>query len=819
MTKDFSQYSNIIERFRGQVTDSDFEANFLHATKNIAKTDRFLLKMEVKRLAQPCTRLIDLRGHVDGECKPFEEDSRTHFLDDIAVKVFKENVRAYGSYTFGVYEAVNNTENNFRVIYQREKAGDIAPAIASTDNPKVLEKLQYPAKFYQFGHYFNRKEERMNFAIPLIVILQGEQMGEVQLEATSSDVSITGVRFRFNETQKIAVGDVVLIEFTGLTQEFQFGNQRIFEYKVENISLEDKVQFIGASRILNKEKDGFTQFLKGFIQGNKRRYKINLDNTIAALKSRSLEQFSLPKSNELPIFIEAKDGQFLPRYALTSNNNQNQFQYWQNEAKQSNLHCLVSSERIERLLRVDKLGRTLLVYSFVHQSQGRNFFYTADEKQLSQDNAFMKQFIGFAASKPSFMVTQLQILPVDQTKAVSPLTLANVLPKKDEYLNLPPSEEVKRIVSSLPYVVVATDVSDSVSHADYAQLNFDDIETSKLKSFGHKRLATPPVVDEIGINYRNQRQEPRFKYKTPVVVEAEGVTWTGISQDFSVSGIKVHLDKSAVLTKGEIVELTFPKLQKITSSFELKSLPYEVMRINKKKNILNLRVHVQKHQHIGRAFFKVLIEKNKDKLTKDEYADMTPGLAKALRSIYARSVTIPTLFIQTSGSRYKIESIGCSNAQQPFLSQMRALSDRPNHYNLYPLLNNQQATSLLSNTLKKLLATDAPIIDTLYISIKHDSELIEEAVTSKLESELKTTKLKKMFIDKALKSGSFYCFRVKLSRAAEPDMEHLNPELSYIGSYAIHRGKQIEQDIWSVAGVIQCFDITQEVILRHQLLA
>ena len=267
-----------------------------------------------------------------------------------------------------------------------------------------------------------------------------------------------------------------------------------------------------------------------------------------------------------------------------------------------------------------------------------------------------------------------------------------------------------------------------------------------------------------------------------------------------------------------MVHLTFPALQKITSSFDLKSLPYEVMRINQKKNIINLRVYVEKHQHIGRAFFKVLIEKNKSKLTPDEYAMMIPGLAKAMRSMYANTVKTPTLFVQTSGSRYKIDAFGSSSDNHKLLSEMRGLSDRPGHYNLYPLLNNQQSISMMNNTLKKLQASDAPVIDTLYIAVKHGSELIDQAVTTKLESELQTIKLRQMFIANAQKKGSFYCISVRLSRADEPDMEHLNPELSYIGSYAIHRGKQIEQDIWSVVGVIQCFDITQEVLLRHQLL-
>ena len=814
MTKDFSQHAKIIERFRGEVKQADFEANFLSATKSLAKTERFLLKMEIKRLAQPCTRLIDLRGHVDGDCKAFEDDNRTHYLDELAIKVYQESANAYGAYTFGVYEAVNNTENNFRVIYQREKAGKLTPAVNSTDSLKVQEKLHYPAKFIALGDFHNRHEERMNFAIPVIATLANEQ----RLEATSSDISVSGVKFRFNEMQKVAVGDVIKLEFTGLNQEFQFGSQSVFEYQVKNIALEDKIQLIGAQRILDKEKDGFKQFLKGFIQGNKRRYKINLDNTITALKSRSLEQFALPKINELPVFVEAKDGKFVPRFALTCNNNQAVYQYWQNEAKQSTLFNLIDSDRIDRLLRADKLGRSLLVYSFVHQSQGRSYFYTADEKQLAQDEAFIKPFLGFAASKSTFAVTMLSIIAVDKYKATASLTLANTLAKKDAYLDMPISEEVQGILSGLPYIVVATDVTNKLVHADYKQFSFENIATAKLKAFGHKRLVSPPVMDEVGVNYRNQRQEPRFVYKTPVEVEAEGVKWTGEAQDFSVSGLKVHLDKSAVLTKGEIVNISFPNLQKITSSFDLKSLPYEVMRINKKKNILNLRVHVERHQHIGRAFFKVLIEKNREKLKKDEYADMIPGLAKALRAIYAKSTSVPSLYVQTSGSRYKVETLAASNEQTPFLNRLKQLSDRPRHHNLYPLLHHPEAANLINVTLKKLQASDAPASETLFISIKHDVEFVDKAVTAKLASELDSPKLKKLFMTNARKNGEFYCVQIKLSRAAEPDMEHLNPELSYIGSYAIHRGKQIEQEIWSVAGVMQCFDITQEVIYRHQLL-
>ena len=105
-----------------------------------------------------------------------------------------------------------------------------------------------------------------------------------------------------------------------------------------------------------------------------------------------------------------------------------------------------------------------------------------------------------------------------------------------------------------------------------------------------------------------------------------------------------------------------------------------------------------------------------------------------------------------------------------------------------------------------------------YAVFKDNVQAVDKAVVTKLEREFGNAAHKRMFISNALKNGSFFCVSVMLSRADQPDMDYLNPELSYIASYAIHRGKQIEQDIWSTVGMIQCFDITQEVLLRYQLI-
>jgi hypothetical protein len=812
MSTDFSKHQTLINSFRGQANESNFDAKFSASTKKLPKTESFLLKMELKRLASPCTRSIDLRGLVDGTCQLYEYQGQNHFLDEVAIKAFEESVDLYKGYTFGVYETVKNTENNFRVIYQNEKSGNVA--LSSNDIvKKSQEKVQYPANLYRFNQYFDRQEERMNYVVNLLITRENKQ----QISVTSSDVSVNGCKFRLNELVPLSIGETLIIKFTGLEEEFQFGKTDIFSYQIKNIIRDGDTQLVGCERIGAQDKDAFKRFLSSYIQGNKRRYKVNLDNTIEALQARSYEQFILPKLNELPVVLEKSNDNLLPRYALTTNNNQAIYQYWQDERGNSTLHYLLNENRIERIIAQGDKRQSVLVYSFIHQHQGKSFFYTIDANQLPEGDSFLANFLTFAAKKSSFAVTELSCADIDINNVYAPFSLSNSISIKNQYINLPPSEEAKESLATLPYIVVASDITHPSIIESYSGLSSEKIDTGRLKEFGHKRLKTPLVVDELGITYKNQRQELRFIYKTEAIVESDKVKWQGSSQDFSVSGLKIKLDESAMLSMGDIVYLSFPKLQKITKEFDLKKLPYEIVRINKKKTIINLRVHVKEHQHIGRAFFKLLINKNRNKLTPDEYAMLTPGLPGALRTSYANTMKQPTLVIQTSGSRYKIDVLTCNDEDNNLLQHMRQISDRQRFYNLYPLLTKLQNNNSLEQSLKTLLLDEVPVTKLLYIAIDDSKATMGEKIHVAVEEELNTPELKQFFIKKALKRGQFYCIQLKISRTNEPDMEYLNAELSYISSYAIHRGKQIEQDIWSVAGVIQVVDATKEALFSYRL--
>lgn len=816
MNIDFSKYQKLINSFRGEANKPSFDIKFNQSTANMAKTEKFLLKMELKRLASACTRSIDLRGLVDGDCKLYEYSGQSHFLDDVAIKVFEENIEQYKGYTFGVYDAVKNTENNFRVIYQKEqnKNSQLSEAMTTTSSQKKsADKIQYPVRIFSLNQSIDRIEERMNYVTPLTIVLDDNQRKTV----SSIDISISGLKFRLNSQTPLHIEQLIKVTFNELHHNFQFKKDHALIYQVKNIQSDTNTQLVGCQRIEAEGEDAFKAFLFSYIQANKRRYKINLENTISTLQARTFEHYVLPKLNELPIFFQHKNKAILPRYALTTNNNQSTFQYWQDEESHSNLQFLVNEERLARLLKKTRQGKPLLVYSFIHQHQGKDFFYTLDEDQVDADDGFFATFLTFAANKSSFAITQLSYFPVEPSKAYLPFALANSQELTKQYINLPPSASVIDTITALDFAVVACDITHSTAVEQYKNFSTQAIDRNRLKQFGHKRSKEKITVDELGLTYKNQRQTPRYLYNTPTTLECNNTQWQGKTIDFSISGLKVELDSSADVCAGDIVNITFPALQKITSTHDLRLIPYEVIRTNKKQNVINLRGYVKDHQHVGRSFFKVLIDKNKDKLITDDYSLLIPGLAEALRTHYAQSMQIPALIVQTSGSRYKIEVLVSNNEADEFLQCLHKLSDRKSFYNFYPIISKLYKDNYLESCLKKLIINQEPIAQVLYISISNKVVQTDSPINVRFESELPTSGIRKAFIKKSIEKGHFFAIALNISRTKEPNIEYLNAELSYISTYAIHRSKQLEQEIWSVVAAIQYVDITHEVVFSHGL--
>ena len=100
-------HSALIEQLKPLLMEPNFQEIFQQLTVDENNSTRFLLKMELNRLASPCTRIIDLRDKSELPCSEVMLGQQRHFLDEPAKHSLQEAMSLYrNKYTLGVYEYV-----------------------------------------------------------------------------------------------------------------------------------------------------------------------------------------------------------------------------------------------------------------------------------------------------------------------------------------------------------------------------------------------------------------------------------------------------------------------------------------------------------------------------------------------------------------------------------------------------------------------------------------------------------------------------------------------------------------------------------------
>lgn len=823
MAADLQEFNGIIEDLKAVINQPDFDAQFKAATDDVPKSKQFLIKMELKRLAQPCNRLIDLRGSVDGEPGIFEHKGQIHYLDELAKNIFLEQIEKFGRYTIGVYETVLQADNNFRIMHkiqqqkrQVEKDKTLVPVKATKKTNQVVEKVltDFGGEIVNFTQYGIRNEERMNFSIN--VELQFG-IGNV-LKASTSDLSISGAKVKIPSAKEVALGQKVALYLTGLEEEFSLSLKDGIQYEIVGIeSVGANYNYIRMKRSFAEDVTSFDEFLSTFINGNKRKYKVNLENTLDAIIIKGFEQYYLPRSTSLPIFMREVQGKLLPTMALATENNRETLGYFSDESKNLVLQQILNQPRLEAILDSDNSVRESLMFCFTHAKQGKLYFYSATSEELNEQPELKSAFIGFGSKKTSWKVFKLQISIANEKDAYLPLSIPSSAGEEIKQLNEPPSDKILSMLKDLKYVVNMTPIKGADFPEQYQQNHkFNQALVPKLTLFGHPKLKRYISVTVESIEYVNLRSEARYLYKSNITIETSEseVQLEGETRDFSEHGLQVVLEEAGDHKKGDIILLAMPDFQKVTKAFKLQKLPYEIMTISRNKLIMNLRTFEPNGEHAAATFFSRLIKQNISKLTPAKMQSKFPGLSKCLRNISAKSIHNLPVYFAKENSKLKVNTLG-KGTETNLLHQMLQRYKPDDHdTTIFPLLKGNALNSVFAPVLTKLKRTDRPESIDLYIRFRPREETEDRAFIAQYDDQFMTNEKLASFVSSTLQSDLFFAYRIFVSRTGRPDMDYIAKELAYVGNYAIHRAKELEERLWSIIGVGDVIDISDEVMTR-----
>ena len=155
-----------------------------------------------------------------GKCKIYEHRGKQHSLDEIAIETFERQIRIFGEYTIGVYEAVTNTANNYRVMHKREQLSAKNNKFTPVKEEPEVETFQAP--LIKFGNFMQRGEERMNFSVNIEMFSDTNK----SIQATTIDVSVNGLKVKASKEHLFKPEERLTVQFRGLEKEYSLDKRQ-----------------------------------------------------------------------------------------------------------------------------------------------------------------------------------------------------------------------------------------------------------------------------------------------------------------------------------------------------------------------------------------------------------------------------------------------------------------------------------------------------------------------------------------------------------------------------------------------------------------
>lgn len=789
----------LVEQLKPLLMEPDFQELFEQLTSTETSSTRFLLKMELNRLASICTRNIDLRNKTELECEEFAFAQQRHYLDAPAKESFLEAIALYrDEYTLGVYEQVIASHKQRILKLRKAKQLNIEANIS----PFVADGVV-------LGSYFARSEERMNYSMRINV-----SQAEKSLNGITVDLSVGGARIRLPAKHSLKTYQPIRVKLLELSDEYYHHDlQHGVDYQIVDVEQNREYSWLRLKRISGSE--ALSEMLKKLIIGHKYRYKVDVNDVLTSSKGLGFERYYLPNLPHLPLFIQqtvnSETTTYQLSHALLSRENQNISQYFKDEDDISQLNAFLSPTRLKHIIESDDASEHCQFFSFIFSAQGAKYYYSASLAELN-NSRFLALFLSFAATKPSFKMFRVTKQTIDHLQSYK----ACILP--GDQGNYSPKIEAQ--LGAFSHVLQIIDVTNPDAAEQYQEwdkiLKADDNPPSvnELKIFGQQKVSQH-LLKFISLQFSERRNESRFAFKTAVQLNQGSLSAIASTDDISSRGMKLTLTSQVDFNSAEPIAISFPKLQTLAGKVSLQQLPYRLLRTRKNGVTLHLSAIVEHTPHAGVEFLNRLIRHNREKL--EQLTDNNQDgkeLADGMKNIAMRKLASLPYFVERTEKSARLSTLGIGTENNDIANLFASKTDYTLRYDLSPLLHDDK---LKRDFITPIRAAKPQYGLTHFEVFVQLSRLSQGKIKVHCISDIDLPDKKQQinFIKRSQELGEFIALRVYRGAAGKPDLNYIRREREYLSVYASHRAKKLEEQLWNIIGVGEFLDITSEVIMRY----
>ncbi len=794
--------------------DSNFNERFEHVTRELSKSRRFLVKMEINRLFNNCNRVIDLRGRVDATCFEHPHDGLVHYLDDVALNLFEESISVFGKFTVGVFEEVTNAKNSYREKQQREddarrnelKSRSQGAVKEKTSEPVAIsEEIVIPPNFAQKVSLTNlnpRIEERINILTRVKVRLANGRT----IHGLTTNMSTRGAKIKLNNTYKIALGDVLYVDFVEIEQTGEEIVSLDLTYKVIDVTSSGDQHWFNLHRV--HQQADVDSVLTAFIKKERPSSSTDVEHIIEGVRSLGYQFIHLNKMSGLPIFFEQQDNIYVPMFALSNSENKNMLSYWQTHNNMLRIASLISHQRIKQALDTGQPDQPILIFCFTHIAKGRKFFYSATEQEL-KESGLTDLFMQFGAKKESWKIYQLYVNDVKDYEWHMPDILPQHLISKEKSTLEQHKHLLKLHDIEISAYLFEISTGDGFKH--YRMRKPQETRINLLQKFGHKdaKDAGIKLIETSNMTMSNRRED-RFNYQTKVNILHKRKQYSGTTVDFSVHGIQVNLNDTFEIHKGDILKVIIPIFNKAAKEAEDTVLLYEVMRVANEGKILNLKISVTPETEFGPKAVYRIIKSNQHKLT----AQIAPpaNFTKSLILQYCHYLSSLIIMISKVQNSYKVSQIITPPQHSSLFNLFSVLSPIDSHCDMSPISQNNLFKEIFTNTLKQLMANSPAACKEVYIQLINEGQSYR-TLTHHFDH-FETPQEHCEFISTASKEGQLFALRISMSRSPKMNYKTFSREIIYAAKQASYKTRQLQAELDAIIATAEIVDILPEIKQR-----
>lgn len=744
------------------------------------KAQQLIVKIEIRRRMSRCTKSIDLRGKVAGECRPYFLLGKTHWFDDVAINTYHRRIDIYQQQmTQGLWEELHQTPNSYRVIQQEQ-----------LNAPAAIIDSKIETVPMRFGYALSRREHRIQISSRVLAFLPDG----IEVHGSTIDISNSGMRIKLPSSFSYEIGKILTIYLPQLGDECQIPalfsglEYRIIGHELNLINDNYKrlrMQLVTQTTMI-EEAISFK------IAQNAKKPRVENEDKILSLRIQSYEQLFLDQSPSLPLFFNQHE----LKYCLLTAKNKPLWDYWHDERHLPVISHLCSAQRLAKLTETDAITNETWVYCFTHTHFDKTHFFSATPDELTPD--FRRLFWHLGSIRPSWRVLRL---------CMEKITLDNI----EQLQNISPCYMPK--LNGLTHVLTIQDLTLSHSNSDFRLPIKPRNPVKQINQFLHPR-AFSSSAEPIPAVLQPQRKEPRYIHKisTHVNYPSQGEL-DGETIDFSPHGLHLRLTQPFTGNKLVDVCVTFPHLQRVDSKAPLTDVPYKVMRINENRTEITLSLIKNRHSEESSHYLKRLIEHNRNKLQLDSEYLPDPPLVQAMHQLcLSRLLGIP-YFLSKQGESLQLSAIGINTSKcaLALLLQQAATEGKMSLQHIFDKQISKYASAVTRqhNQLSQ-------IAHEIYLAVELKDNAITHIEHRNLTS-FSTPEERIFFISQARKKGEFFAIR-NWMQPIENGRQYLNTErIENIMKESVLKARQINQEFTQLCVYGELCDITEEVLLRLEI--